>query len=487
MFLADTLSRAFLKETNEDLIPDLTVNEVHLLQYLPVSPEKYRKFQQTTAEDEELKVLQDIVLKGWPDTKEQVPVSARHYWSCRDEISSVDGLLFKNHKLVVPKPMRKEMLKTIHNSHMGIVKCKSRAREVMYWPGMSTEVEETVAKCSTCAQHLARNPKEPLTETEIPDRPWSVVSADIFEFKGHNYMVTVDNFSKWPEVAKLDNLSSNNTIHYLKSQFSRNGIVDKLITDNGPQFSSDAFATFAKEYGFIHPTSSPHYAQSNGQAERIVQTVKNLIKKASDPYLALLAYRNTTMEEIGLSPAQMFYGRRLKTDLPTTYPLLTSQEVSNGQEIKKRLKLRQSKHKMFFDRHSGPELKPLNTGDKVIMNHNNSWIPATVSGKHKNPKSYILENSNGRKYRRNRKHIRPTKADIQIRTEEPSMEPPPLTTFDTPEKASTETVLVDKPNSVRQSSEQLISPKPNFEPSLQKCTRSGRVVVPPRKLCDYVS
>ncbi|XP_021359179.1 uncharacterized protein K02A2.6-like [Mizuhopecten yessoensis] len=195
------------------------------------------------------------------------------------------------------------MLKTIHSSHLGIVKCKSRARDTLFWQGMSSEVEDIVSKCSICAQHSNRNPKEPLVETEVPTRPWPIVSADLFEYKGQNYLLSVDHYLTWPELAKLDNMSSNNTIQYLKNQCSRYGFMDKLITDNGPQFASSEFNEFAKQYGFQHETSSPHFPQSNGQAERCVQTVNNLLRKANDPYKALLDYGNTVIEEIKLSPA----------------------------------------------------------------------------------------------------------------------------------------------------------------------------------------
>jgi len=82
MFLADTPSRAFLKEAREDIVPDLSVNEVYLLSYLPISPDKYQEFQKSTSEDSELQDLQDLVLEGWPERKEQVLMSIRHYWTC---------------------------------------------------------------------------------------------------------------------------------------------------------------------------------------------------------------------------------------------------------------------------------------------------------------------------------------------------------------------------------------------------------------------
>ncbi|KAF7642853.1 hypothetical protein LDENG_00249640 [Lucifuga dentata] len=111
-------------------------------------------------------------------------------------------------------------------------------------------------------------------------------------------------------------------IRHLRSQFARHGIPEVLISDNAPQFSSDTFKRFSVEWGFQHMMSSPHFPQSNGLAERGVQTVKSMLKKIhandGDPYLALLNLRNTPLEDVGVSPAQLLMGRRLRTKIPAT-------------------------------------------------------------------------------------------------------------------------------------------------------------------------
>lgn len=99
---------------------------------------------------------------------------------------------------------------------------------------------------------------------------------------------------------------SNKTVNCLKELLSKYGLIDEMITDNGPEFSSADFKDFSFEFGFKHVTSSPNYAQSNGQAERTVQTVKRLIINSKDLFKALLDYRNTPLD-IGLSPTQLFF------------------------------------------------------------------------------------------------------------------------------------------------------------------------------------
>ncbi|CAC5421204.1 unnamed protein product [Mytilus coruscus] len=208
-------------------------------------------------------------------------------------------------KQLYQKRYKNEMLDKKHESHLGIVKCKSRARDVLFLIGMGQDIEDKVKACGLFAQHQSLNAKEPMLMPEIPERPWSKLATDLFEYQKQHYLLVVDYYSKWPEVMKLDNETSKNTIDYLKGLMSRFGYIDELVSDNGPQFSSLEFKRFATEYGFKHTTSSPHYAQSNGQAERSVQTIEKLIMKSKDPHKTLLDYRNTPLD-IDLSPAQLF-------------------------------------------------------------------------------------------------------------------------------------------------------------------------------------
>ncbi len=127
----------------------------------------------------------------------------------------------------------------------------------------------------------------------------------------------VDYFSRFIEIARLKQLTADEVITHAKSIFARHGIPESVVSDNGPQYSSEAFKQFAKDFQFEHLTSSPYFPQSNGEAERAVQTIKNLLRKKGDPYLALLAYRATPLEA-GYSPSELLMSRKLRTTIPTT-------------------------------------------------------------------------------------------------------------------------------------------------------------------------
>ena len=125
LYVADALSRCYLQETTETVIPDLEVNDVQLTTHLPISTEKYAEFQKATADYPAMEALSTVVLNGWPGNKDELPRNVRENWYHRDEISSVDGLLFKAQKLIVRQSMRKKMLDRSHESYQGIVKMQT--------------------------------------------------------------------------------------------------------------------------------------------------------------------------------------------------------------------------------------------------------------------------------------------------------------------------------------------------------------------------
>ena len=134
--------------------------------------------------------------------------------------------------------------------------------------------------------------REPLCNSPLPARPWEKVGVDLFEVEGMHFLVVVDYYSRYPEVKQLDKSRSCDVILAMKGIFSRFGIPNVVISDNGPQFVSGEFREFSKIYQFVHETSSPKYPPANGLAERTVGTVKAMIRKAwlagDDPHLALL-------------------------------------------------------------------------------------------------------------------------------------------------------------------------------------------------------
>ena len=114
----------------------------------------------------------------------------------------------------------------------------------------------------------------------------------------------------------LSSTTSKSIIQAMKTIFARHGIPEVVMSDNGPQYSSQEFKDFAADYNFKHITSSPNFPQSNGQAERGVKTVKRLLTNARDPFLSLLLYRTTPLPWCNISPAELLIGRAIRSNIP---------------------------------------------------------------------------------------------------------------------------------------------------------------------------
>lgn len=457
----DALSRAPISEGGRDtkkqeLETDAYVSSV--VQSLPATRNCLDRIRDELKNDSVCAELIRYISTEWPQEKSQVSDSVRPYWNLRGELTVNEELLMKGCRLVIPVKLQGEFLEKLHEGHLGITKCRERAKISIWWPGLSTQIKELVSNCYKCAENR-NDSAEPLLPTTLPDRPWKRVGTDLFFYKQQTYLLVVDYYSRFIEIAKLDSTSSLEVITHLKSIFSRHGVPEEVISDNGPQYASEYFRTFARNYGFIHTTSSPRYPQSNGEAERAVQTVKQLLKKNTDPYKALMIYRATPLKN-GYSPAELCMGRMIRTNLPMTSDILTP-KWPNVKIVQERESEFQRTQKVNFDkRHRAKDVKPLLTGDRVLLK--DMGIRGTVVEPAATPRSYIVRTDRGY-LRRNSRHLIHTKGPLVP---------------DTPE------VLVQK---------EITEPQPTVSTDVSSrnttlptqgrmMTRSGRISVPPQRL-----
>ena len=124
------------------------------------------------------------------------------------------------------------MLSRIHNGHVGIQGCLRGAKESLYWPRMYRDIENLVRNCESCNVYQNEQVQEPLTQHEIPDRPWEKPGIDLFEFRNKNYLVTVDYYSSFFEVDRLYKTTSKHVIQKWRAQFSKHGIPSKVNSGN---------------------------------------------------------------------------------------------------------------------------------------------------------------------------------------------------------------------------------------------------------------
>ena len=485
MFLADTLSRAYLPQTCEGAQEEFEI--INALTYLVMSDERIGEMRHHTNHDPALQQLKQTILQGWPKDKSQLPPLVTPYFSIHDELAVTDGLIFRGERLVVPKEMRSQIKRDIHAGHQGIDTCLRRAREHVFWPGMSKEIKEWIQTCEACRNFEQTPCKEPLMSHDIPERAWEKIGCDLLSCRGKDYLITVCYKSNFWELDRLNDTKSTTVIKKLKAHLARYGIPRQLVSDNGPQFVSSEFSTFTKSWGIEHTTTSPHHSKANGKVESAVKVAKRMLRKTTksgeDQYLALLNIRNAPTQGVDSSPAQRLMGRRTRTLLPTTKSLLEPRNPLNPHEMEQ-LQLNQKRQAKYYNR-TAHDLPTLKEGDTVRMKPfvlgQHTWKKAEVT-RRLDERSYEVQAS-GTTYRRNRQHLvkTPQPSNQQDCAKAPHIVPSADCRVATPEQESPH-------NAGSQNQAEGVTntnPAPNPCDSVKR-SRSGRAIKPPARLKDYV-
>ena len=469
LYTADTLSRApYAQPTqNDHTFASETISYVSMMtRNLPATDKRLEEIRMHQSEDETCCLISKYVKDGWPE-KSLITGMLHQYWPYKHLITIQEGLIMYEARILIPSALRLDILDKIHQGHQGISKCRERAKQSVWWPGLSKQLGDLVNNCRVCCKNH-KNPVEPLVQGDLPEHPWQRIATDLFEYKQNKYLLLVDLYSRYIEIAQLDKTQSSDIIRHMKSIFARHGIPVSVYSDNGPQYSAHEFAAFAKNYGFNHITSSPGHSSGNGAAERAVRTIKDLLKGCDDPYLTLLNYRATPLAN-GFSPAELLMSRRLRTMVPTVQcnlhakapdPTLLSRREQSARDDRKR----------NFDRHHAARSLPLlNTGDEV-------WLPDRREAGYVNDsvhrRSYTVSTPTGI-FRRNRSQMNSL----------------PHEEVDTEAERSTSIIVPENPNITLQPP--TMQPKIDSPqkvdvniPGHRPCTRSGRSVNIPARFTE---
>ena len=412
LYIPDALSRACksVMTTTQQSIEDRAV-EVQLraqvkmvYESIPASKVMVEKIVSETAKDEVLQSVMRCVTEGWANGQCQA------YSSFKDELYIMNGLLMRGNRIVVPSSLRRDMLGILHEGHLGVEKQRRMARDVVYWPNINADIEAMTQECSACNKFRPAQGKETWASEDsmIDLDPWQKVGVDLFFWNGSDYLIVIDYKSNFPEISLLTKTTSDQVILHLKSIFARHGIPETMVSDNGPQFDSSVFKQFAREWGFQHETSSPRYPQANGKAERGVGIVKSLLNKAkesqSDPYLALLAYRQAPRENID-APAKVLMGRELRSKVP---------QIKVRKKAVKRMSASQfygNQIRLYNDHAKDlPQLRP---GDVTrVKGVQGYWDTKATVQEQVGPRSYRVLTESGSALRRNRRHLLKTKETV---------------------------------------------------------------------------
>ena len=248
-----------------------------------------------------------------------------------------------------------------------------KARPVPY-----AHIERTVSSCSTCQTMRSAPPTAQIHPWIFPARAWSRIHVDFAgPISGQMYMVVVDACSKFPEVVKMTNITAGTTITALRDIFSRLGLPEILVSDNGSQFTSKEFEKFCVNNGIVHRTSAAYKPSTNGQAERVVQILKSAIKQAQLTHTDVSAqiakyfldYRNTPHSTTGEPPSLMLMGRRLRARIDLLIP-----------SVGKHVEARQYSAMVSPTAHRG--LRQFHAGDPVPARNygkGEKWMPGVIT------------------------------------------------------------------------------------------------------------
>ena len=223
--------------------------------------------------------------------------------------------------------MRPEVLAQLHESHQGSLRTKQRVCLSVYWPSIDNDIDNTILVCQQYQDHLPSNPKEPIIQKAIPERPFQEIAVDLCSHAGCIYLIIVDCFTDWPAITSLDHGTNALQVSSAICQsFCRTAIPDMVWSDGAPSLSPKCSRTPTKCWGFLHKVSSPRNPSSNSKAEATMKSMKKLIHASwtgrSLDYNKLcriiLQYRNTPCRKDGLSPTQKLFGYRFKISCQLT-------------------------------------------------------------------------------------------------------------------------------------------------------------------------
>lgn len=336
--------------------------------------------------------LMVYVLRGFPESKLDMPPGLQQYWRIRDLLTVHHGVIHLGERPVAPPSLRHRVLDTLHSAHQGTTSMRLRAERSLYWPNMALDIAKKRDSCpSCCSSAPSQSPEPPITPI-VPQYPFQHIASDYYHHAGHNFGLIVDRFSNWIQVYQGKG-GSNMLVNTLSQAFSSFGIPETLTSDGGPQYISGDTENFLARLGVHHRLSSVGFPHSNQKAEKAVGAAKKVIRDAVKPSgdldpvaltKGLLQLRNTPDPDTGLSPAEMLLGRQLRDFLPIkpSPPLASHKDLSElWRKVAdwRELALAPRAAKAHERLQAGTkELQPLDEGDCVLIqnqegNHPKRW------------------------------------------------------------------------------------------------------------------
>ena len=240
---------------------------------------KLVQLRKSTVQEEQLTRLKGYISTGFLCDKKNLPTDLHEFWPHKEMLSIESGLITCANRIIVPRDTRPEMLQYIHKGHQGKEKCLLRAKNTVFWPKMTYNVQQLIEKCVICQEYGKSQPLIGTTQ-ELPPFPWHTLATDLFYWKRMDFLIVADVFSKYIIVRKLPNSTSAAVCTELSMIVTELGLPHIIRSDNGPCYNSKEFQQFLQCYSITNQTSSPDHPRSNGFVDRMVRATKKLMDKA---------------------------------------------------------------------------------------------------------------------------------------------------------------------------------------------------------------
>lgn len=338
-----------------------------------------------SARDRSVSAVLRLIEDGFPEGS-ALAGDAAPFWPIRDALYIQDGVVMYQDRVVVPSSLRCRVLQHLHAAHQGVGSMERRARAIVFWPGMTADIQDTRDRCLVCIRNAPSQAATPPLSSPPPSTPFEQIFADFFQYGGRHYLVVGDRLSGWVEVFGSPSgttlAGASGLIQHLRAFFGRFGVPEELSSDGGPEFSAAATADFLRHWGVRHRMSSAHFPQSNGRAEVAVKAAKRLLASSTGPtgsldndrfLRAMLQLHNTPDPDCQISPAQIVFGRPIRD----AFSFVNRLEKFNNQHIRPMwrdawaakedaLRIRMTRTVESLSEHCR-QLSPLSVGDKVFL------------------------------------------------------------------------------------------------------------------------
>ena len=331
------------------------------------------------------------------------------------EFYKKNGLLYRKHQetktgrsfnqLVVTKELRRQVMSVNHESafsgHLGAKKTEVRILPNFFWPGLRQDIIRFCHSCDVCQRTVKRGSvkKVPLGSMPLIDTPFKRVAVDIVgpiappSEAGHRYILTlVDYATRYPEAFPLKKITTEAVAEALLDIYSRVGIPEEVLTDQGTQFMSKCMQEVSRLLSIKGLTSTPYHPICNGLVERWNGTLKSMLKRLCQDQPkqwhrlinpVLFAYREVPQESTGFSPFQLLYGRSVRgprilkelwtkevniPEVKSSYEYVTELRERLEDSLKlahEELEKSQKRYKRHYDQKAKP--RRLEVGDRVLI------------------------------------------------------------------------------------------------------------------------